>query len=164
MRHIRIAPPEDDDFTVFVIRLQRVKLVAENAAAAPENAHEFHPDGVEEILGAHGLQEGLGRGGRRAGGASAASDEGRGARSVGLQDCVGLFRDFSIGLIPGDSFIVIPHSLFGVQDPLAVFHKILCRSALAAAVAFAAGAVGVGPNVDDPVVLYLHLQPAGHGT
>ena len=121
-----MLPPEDDNLTVLVIRLQRVKLISEDAAAAPEDAHEFHADGVEKVLGAHGLQEGLGRGGRRAGGASAASDERNGTRAVGIPDCVGLLRDLGISLLPGDALIVIPHPLFRVKDPLAVFHKILC--------------------------------------
>lgn len=65
-------------------------------------------------------------------------------------------------LFEGGAGEIVRKKLLATCDlhSVAVVDKILCRSALAAAVALCAGTVRVGANADDLVVFNLHLQAA----
>lgn len=79
-------------------------------------------------------------------------------------DFVRLFGDLLIRLLPAYLLVVVAHSFAGMLYSVAVVDKILCRSALAAAVALCAGTVRVGANADDLVVFNLHFQAAAQST
>ena len=160
MRDIGVRAPVNYDLVVVVVRLEKMHLVAEDLAVAPPVAHKLNADGIEDILAADGLEQRLCRCIGRLRRAECAAENGKRAGTVHGDDFVRLFGDLLIRLLPAYLLVVVAHSFAGVLYSVAVVDKILCRSALAAAVALCAGAVRVGANADDLVVFNLHLQAA----
>ena len=137
--------------------------IAEDATVAPPVTHKLHTHGIEIILGADGLHQRKRRGRGRRDGIGAAAEKSRGSRPVFPDDRVCPFGNFPVGLLPGDALVMIAHTFFGKEQPVPIFREVLRRSALPAAVAVGSRAGGIRTDVDDPVVLHLHLQPAGDG-
>ena len=143
-----------------VVRLKEVHLVAEDLAVAPPVAHELDADGVKHILRADSLEQRLCRRVRRLSGAERAAEDGERARAVLCDDLVCLFGDLLIRLLPAYLLVVVAHLFARMLYPVAVIDKILCRSALSAAIALCARTVRVGPDADDLVVFNFHFQAA----
>ncbi len=127
---------------------------------APPVAHELDADGVEHILRAHRLQQGLGRSVRGLCRAQRTAEDGERAGTVFVDDGPCLLADLLIRLLPAYLLVVVADLFLRVLYAVAVMLEVLYRSAFSAAVAFGARAVLVRPDIDDPVALDLNLDAA----